>query len=58
VFGEVAEARQLLMFSDRLEVLTPPEVRAEVAAAAASVTDLYQRAGQGAEGNPSSEGVL
>ena len=58
VFGEVAEARQLLMFSDRLEVLTPPEVRAEVAAAAASVTDLYQRAGQGVEESPSSEGVL
>ncbi|MFF4784023.1 helix-turn-helix transcriptional regulator [Streptomyces griseorubiginosus] len=58
VFGEVAEARQLLMFSDRLEVLTPPEVRAEVAAAAASVTDLYQRAGQGVEESPSSEGAL
>ncbi|MFD5401299.1 hypothetical protein ACFWH6_07130, partial [Streptomyces griseorubiginosus] len=31
-------ARQLQMVSDRLEVLTPPEVRAEVAAAATSVT--------------------
>ena len=58
VFGAVVEARQLLMFSDRVEVLAPPEVRAELAEAAASVTDLYQRAAGGAENNPSSEGVF
>ncbi|MEU0408885.1 YafY family protein [Streptomyces griseorubiginosus] len=58
VFGAVVEARQLLMFSDRVEVLAPPEVRAELAGAAASVTDLYQRAGEGSGENPSSDGVL
>ena len=41
----VREARQLLQFVDHVEVLSPPEVRAELAAAAASVTDLYQRVG-------------
>ncbi|MGW2233598.1 helix-turn-helix transcriptional regulator [Streptomyces sp. NPDC001759] len=44
-YGVVGEARQLLPFADHVEVLTPPEVRAELAAAAASVTALYQRAG-------------
>jgi predicted DNA-binding transcriptional regulator YafY len=44
-YGFVREARQLLQFADALEVVSPPEVRAEVAAAAASVTDLYQRVG-------------
>ncbi|MEU3336190.1 helix-turn-helix transcriptional regulator [Streptomyces sp. NPDC002144] len=43
-YGVVPEARQLLQFADHVEVLEPPEVRAEVAAAAASVTELYQRA--------------
>ncbi len=42
-YGVVGEARQLLQFADALEVVSPPEVRAEVAAAAASVTELYQR---------------
>ncbi|MFF9818137.1 helix-turn-helix transcriptional regulator [Streptomyces sp. NPDC014006] len=37
----VAEARQLLAFSDRVEVLSPPPVREELARAAASVTRLY-----------------
>ncbi|WP_217215006.1 YafY family protein [Streptomyces sp. AC550_RSS872] len=40
--GVVGEARQLLQFSDRVEVLSPPEVRDELARAAASVTALYQ----------------
>ncbi|MBC9723453.1 YafY family protein [Streptomyces sp. TRM68367] len=41
-FGLVGESRQLLMFADQVEVLAPPEVRDELARAAASVTDLYQ----------------
>ena len=57
-FGVVGEARQLLQFSDRVEVLSPPEVRAEVASAAASVTDLYQRVGEGSVNNPRSNGLL
>ncbi|MFJ9538615.1 helix-turn-helix transcriptional regulator [Streptomyces sp. NPDC101225] len=40
-YGVVREARQLLPFADAVEVLEPPEVRAELAAAAASVTRLY-----------------
>lgn len=43
--GVVGEARQLLQFSDRVEVVRPPEVRDELARAAASVTALYQRVG-------------
>ncbi|WP_286259981.1 helix-turn-helix transcriptional regulator [Streptomyces graminofaciens] len=42
-YGLLGEVRQLLVFADRLEVLAPPEARAELAAAAASVTSLYQR---------------
>ncbi|MEU6381583.1 YafY family protein [Streptomyces sp. NPDC046909] len=45
--GVVGEARQLLQFSDRVEVLSPPEVREELLRAAASVTGLYQRVGDG-----------
>jgi predicted DNA-binding transcriptional regulator YafY len=45
-YGVVREARQLLQFADALEVVSPPEVRAELAAAAASVTELYQRVGE------------
>ncbi|MCX4697764.1 YafY family protein [Streptomyces sp. NBC_01373] len=41
-YGVLGEARQLLQFSDRVEVLSPPEVREELARAAASVTDLYR----------------
>ncbi|WP_367320670.1 helix-turn-helix transcriptional regulator [Streptomyces sp. HUAS ZL42] len=48
-YGVVREARQLLAFTDRVEVLSPPEVREELRAAAASVTALYQRAGAGPE---------
>ncbi|MFE9441246.1 helix-turn-helix transcriptional regulator [Streptomyces sp. NPDC006602] len=44
--GFVREARQLLAFADTVEVLSPPEVRAELAAAAASVTGLYQSVAQ------------
>ena len=46
-YGDLREARALLSFSDRVEVLSPPEVRAELAAAAASVTGLYQRVARG-----------
>lgn len=56
--GVVGEARQLLQFSDRVEVLAPPEVREEVARAAASVTALYQPAGGRSGRNPSSTGLL
>ncbi|ARP72462.1 YafY family transcriptional regulator [Streptomyces pluripotens] len=38
--------RQLLAFSDQVEVLEPPEARAELLAAARSVTGLYQGAGR------------
>ena len=41
-YGVLGEARQLLQFSDRVEVLSPPEVREELARAAAAVTDLYR----------------
>lgn len=41
-YGVLRETRQLLQFSDSVEVLSPPEVRAELAGAAASVTRLYQ----------------
>ncbi|MFI7412497.1 helix-turn-helix transcriptional regulator [Streptomyces sp. NPDC049627] len=47
--GVVGEARQLLQFSDRVEVVSPPEVREELARAAASVTALYRRPGRGSE---------
>lgn len=40
--GVVGEARQLLQFSDHVEVVSPARVRDELARAAASVTALYQ----------------
>lgn len=43
----VPATRQLLAFSDSVEVLAPPEVRAELASAARSVTDLYRAAAEG-----------
>jgi hypothetical protein len=42
-YGIVREARQLLQFADGVEVVEPPEVRAELAAAAVSITELYAR---------------
>ncbi|MFF5017493.1 helix-turn-helix transcriptional regulator [Streptomyces sp. NPDC001165] len=39
--------RQLLAFSDQVEVLDPPEARAELMRAVRSVTALYQGAGRG-----------
>jgi len=54
----VGEARQLPPFSGRVEVLSLPEVRAEVARTAASVTGLYQRVGERSGRNPSSRGLL
>ncbi|MET9969248.1 YafY family protein [Streptomyces sp. NPDC006356] len=47
--GVLGEARQLLQFSDRVEIVSPSEVRDELARAAASVTALYQRVGRGVE---------
>ncbi|MFF9111591.1 helix-turn-helix transcriptional regulator [Streptomyces sp. NPDC014805] len=41
LYGVVAETRQLLAFSDRVEVLSPPEAREELARAARSVAALY-----------------
>jgi len=41
-YGLVGEARPLLAFGDRLEVLAPREVREELARVAASVTELYR----------------
>ncbi|MEV5318889.1 YafY family protein [Streptomyces sp. NPDC052687] len=40
-FGVLGETRVLLQFADRVEVVSPPEVRAELARAAAAVTALY-----------------
>ncbi|HEY8985495.1 MAG TPA: YafY family protein [Streptomyces sp.] len=41
-YARLQASRQLLMFSDQVEVLSPPEVRAELRAALASVTALYE----------------
>ncbi|MFI1565599.1 helix-turn-helix transcriptional regulator [Streptomyces sp. NPDC020490] len=46
-YGVVREARQLLPYADQVEVLSPPEVREELAAAAASVMRLYRPAAVG-----------
>ncbi|GHJ36178.1 YafY family protein [Streptomyces sp. TS71-3] len=40
-YGAVGETRPLLAFGNRLEVLSPPEARAHLAEAAASITALY-----------------
>ncbi|MFE0177095.1 helix-turn-helix transcriptional regulator [Streptomyces sp. NPDC059002] len=40
-FGVVGETRTLLPFGADVEVLSPPEARAELARAAAAVTELY-----------------
>ncbi|GGT91906.1 helix-turn-helix transcriptional regulator [Streptomyces coeruleorubidus] len=44
-YGFLPETRQLLMFGDQVEVLSPPQVREELARAAASVTGLYRGSG-------------
>ncbi|MFI8877566.1 helix-turn-helix transcriptional regulator [Streptomyces sp. NPDC055243] len=44
-FGDVGDARTLLPFAASVEVLSPPEVRAELAYAAAAVTGLYAGSG-------------
>ncbi|MGW0736890.1 helix-turn-helix transcriptional regulator [Streptomyces sp. NPDC002851] len=41
-FGDVREVRQLLSLADRVEVLDPPEARAELARAAQAITELYR----------------
>jgi predicted DNA-binding transcriptional regulator YafY len=40
-YGFIREARTLLAFVDMVEVVSPPEVRAELAGAAAAITALY-----------------
>ncbi|MEU6734895.1 helix-turn-helix transcriptional regulator [Streptomyces physcomitrii] len=40
-YGVVQEVRSLLAFTDRLEILSPPEAREELARAAAAVAALY-----------------
>jgi predicted DNA-binding transcriptional regulator YafY len=40
-YGVLGETRVLLQFADRVEVVSPPEVRAELARSAAAVTALY-----------------
>jgi hypothetical protein len=44
-YGVVGEARTLLPFAASVEVLSPPEVRAELARAAAAVSGLYAENG-------------
>lgn len=50
---ELRAARQLLQFGVSVEVLAPPEARAELARAAASVTALYADAPRTAVSDPS-----
>ncbi|MCX5331200.1 YafY family protein [Streptomyces sp. NBC_00140] len=57
-YGVLGEVRQLLQFSDRVEVLSPPEVREELFRAAASVTGLYQRVEDGHGENRRSDVIL
>ncbi|MGY4098768.1 helix-turn-helix transcriptional regulator [Nocardia sp. R16R-3T] len=40
-FGNLGESRQLLMFGNEVEVISPPEVREELTSSAAAVTELY-----------------
>jgi hypothetical protein len=42
-FGGVAAARILLSFGGDAEVMSPPEVRDDLAAVAAATVDLYDR---------------
>lgn len=56
-YGVVGEVRQLLAFSDHVEVLSPPRAREELASAAASVTALYRRVGAGPEEQPGTGGI-
>ncbi|MDT9701407.1 YafY family protein [Streptomyces sp. P17] len=42
-YGFLGEARQLLAFGDQVEVVSPPQVCAELVRTAASVLELYQR---------------
>ncbi|KND39513.1 helix-turn-helix transcriptional regulator [Streptomyces acidiscabies] len=42
-YAQLPATRQLLMFSDQVEVISPPEVRAELRTALAAVTALYER---------------
>jgi hypothetical protein len=42
-FGAVPTARTLLSFGGDVEVVSPPEVRADLAAVAAATVELYDR---------------
>ncbi|MBD0421057.1 YafY family transcriptional regulator [Streptomyces sp. TRM S81-3] len=44
-YGSVVEVRQLLAFSDRIEVVDPPEAREELARAATAVVEMYRSDG-------------
>lgn len=44
-FGSIGDTRTLLPFAASVEVLSPPEARAELAGAAAAVSDLYAGTG-------------
>ncbi|GGV60998.1 transcriptional regulator [Streptomyces longisporoflavus] len=44
-FGDIGDTRTLLPFAASVEVLSPPEARAELAGAAAAVTGLYAGSG-------------
>ncbi|MGN9818642.1 helix-turn-helix transcriptional regulator [Streptomyces sp. SD11] len=50
-YGVVGEARPLLAFGDRLEVLSPSGVRGELARVAASVAELYGRSRPSGQGS-------
>ncbi|MEJ1198926.1 MULTISPECIES: helix-turn-helix transcriptional regulator [unclassified Streptomyces] len=41
-YGALVEVRRLLAFSDRVQVVAPPEAREELARAAAAVAELYR----------------
>ncbi|MEV0125214.1 YafY family protein [Streptomyces sp. NPDC050703] len=55
-YGVPGEARMLLPFADNVEVLSPPEVRDELAAAAAAVTRLYGPDAPAVTGRPAGTG--
>ncbi|WP_329570101.1 hypothetical protein [Streptomyces sp. NBC_01361] len=40
-YGEVHEARSLLSFADNVQVVEPPEIRAELACCGAAITAVY-----------------
>ncbi|CAM5315293.1 YafY family transcriptional regulator OS=Streptomyces alboniger OX=132473 GN=CP975_25135 PE=4 SV=1 [Streptomyces alboniger] len=55
-YGVPGEARTLLPFADNVEVLSPPEVREELAGAAASITRMYGPGTSPLAGEPAGSG--